>query len=135
MPQGRIKTLVSDRGFGFINTGHGGLFFHMSAVQETTFEQPHEGQWVEYGREADTQKLFCAICVKPVSSSDKSNSATQRDVRMQTGTFRPHSNWSPQTVCDPCLVNSTAAWMGFSWHKSSGQFGSETLQTITGEKN
>ena len=48
MPQGKIKKLVSDRGFGFIAGEQGDLFFHFSALQEVTFEELREGQMVEY---------------------------------------------------------------------------------------
>ena len=48
MPQGTIKKLT-DKGFGFIDTGGGGdLFFHMSAVQGAQYDDLHEGQQVEY---------------------------------------------------------------------------------------
>ena len=33
MPQGTIKKLVADKGFGFINGEKGDLFFHHSAVE------------------------------------------------------------------------------------------------------
>ena len=50
MAEGRIKKLVTDRGFGFIDTGGGkDLFFHMTAVEEgVSFEELEEGQQVEY---------------------------------------------------------------------------------------
>ena len=48
MPQGTIKKLVTDRGFGFIETEQGDLFFHISAVEGATFEELREGQTVEY---------------------------------------------------------------------------------------
>ncbi len=50
MPNGSIKKLVSDKGFGFIQGegSAGDMFFHMSEVQETTFEDLTEGQSVEY---------------------------------------------------------------------------------------
>ena len=51
MPQGTIKKLVSDRGFGFLAGENGEIFFHHSSVQETTFEALHEGQAVEYEEE------------------------------------------------------------------------------------
>lgn len=47
MPQGTIKKLTQ-KGFGFINTGRDDLFFHSSNVEGTTFEQLREGQTVEY---------------------------------------------------------------------------------------
>ena len=48
MAQGKIKRLT-DRGFGFIDTGSGqDLFFHMSNVQGIAFEQLREGQAVTY---------------------------------------------------------------------------------------
>ena len=48
MPQGKIKKVVSDRGFGFIEAERGDLFFHHSEVQGVTFEELREGQEVEY---------------------------------------------------------------------------------------
>jgi len=49
MPQGKIKRLVTDRGFGFIGGDQGeDLFFHYSALQGATMEELREGQVVEY---------------------------------------------------------------------------------------
>jgi cold shock protein len=48
MPEGTIKKLT-DKGFGFIKcNGFNDLFFHMSAVQGTTFEGLREGQKVSF---------------------------------------------------------------------------------------
>ena len=48
MEEGTIKRLT-DRGFGFIDTGSGkDLFFHMSAVEDVSFDQLSEGQRVSY---------------------------------------------------------------------------------------
>ena len=48
MAEGTIKRLT-DRGFGFIDTGGGpDLFFHMSAVQDVSYDQLTEGQRVSY---------------------------------------------------------------------------------------
>ena len=70
MPQGKIKRLVSDRGFGFIE-GDGGsdLFFHHSEIQGATIEELAEGQVVEY-EVGQGRKGPCAVSVKvPVRSS------------------------------------------------------------------
>ena len=48
MPQGVIKKLISDKGFGFIKGERGELFFHHSAVEGASFEELQEGQSVEY---------------------------------------------------------------------------------------
>jgi len=49
MPQGKVKRLVSDRGFGFIESERGDdLFFHHSALEGTSIEELREGQVVEY---------------------------------------------------------------------------------------
>ncbi len=48
MPQGKIKKLVADRGFGFIEGDRGDLFFHHSEVQGVSFEELREGQVVDY---------------------------------------------------------------------------------------
>jgi CspA family cold shock protein len=48
MPEGTIKKLVSDEGFGFIKCQQGELFFHQSAVSGVAFEDLYEGQQVTY---------------------------------------------------------------------------------------
>ncbi len=48
MPQGVIKKLVMDKGFGFIEADNKDMFFHVSCVEEVTFEDLTEGQLVEY---------------------------------------------------------------------------------------
>ena len=48
MAEGRIKKLT-DKGFGFIETGDGrDMFFHMSNVEGTRYEDLREGQRVSY---------------------------------------------------------------------------------------
>jgi CspA family cold shock protein len=65
MAEGSIKKLT-DKGFGFINTGSGkDLFFHSSALQEVRFEELREGQKVTY-TEGRGQKGPCAENVRPV---------------------------------------------------------------------
>ena len=48
MPQGVIKKIVSDRGFGFIAGHPEDVFFHHSSVIEQSFDDLKEGQTVEY---------------------------------------------------------------------------------------
>jgi cold shock protein len=48
MPQGTIKKLITDKGFGFIAGERGELFFHHSALQGVKIETLREGQKVEY---------------------------------------------------------------------------------------
>jgi CspA family cold shock protein len=48
MAEGTIKRLT-DRGFGFIDTGDGkDMFFHMSNVEGVSFEELKEGQKVTF---------------------------------------------------------------------------------------
>ena len=48
MAEGTIKRLT-DKGFGFIDTGTGkDMFFHSSSVVGVTYEQLQEGQRVSY---------------------------------------------------------------------------------------
>ncbi|QDT56062.1 Cold shock protein 2 [Caulifigura coniformis] len=48
MAEGTIKKLT-DKGFGFINTGKGAdLFFHMSNLEGVQFDDLREGQRVSY---------------------------------------------------------------------------------------
>ena len=49
MPKGKIKKLLSDKGFGFILTEEGkDLFFHRSELQGLDYSSLKEGQEVEY---------------------------------------------------------------------------------------
>jgi cold shock protein len=65
MAEGTIKRLT-DRGFGFIDTGKGkDLFFHSSSLQGVSFEELREGQKVSY-TEGRGQKGPCAENVKLV---------------------------------------------------------------------
>ena len=46
MPEGTIKKLISDKGFGFIEGERGDVFFHRTALVGTTIEEIREGQRV-----------------------------------------------------------------------------------------
>ena len=48
MPQGTIKKLLTDKGYGFIEGERGDIFFHHSALEGTSIEAISEGQAVEY---------------------------------------------------------------------------------------
>lgn len=48
MPQGKVKKLLTDKGFGFIEGERGDIFFHHSALEGTTIEALSVGQQVEY---------------------------------------------------------------------------------------
>ncbi|MFQ5913785.1 MAG: cold-shock protein [Nitrospinota bacterium] len=49
MSKGRIKRLITDRGFGFIETTQGeDLFFHCSKLRGIEFADLHENQIVEF---------------------------------------------------------------------------------------
>ncbi len=48
MPQGTIRKLIADKGFGFIQGDKGDLFFHHSAVEDGKIEDLRVGQTVEY---------------------------------------------------------------------------------------
>ena len=48
MPQGTIKKIIADKGFGFIEGERGDIFFHHSALVGTTIEALNVGQAVSY---------------------------------------------------------------------------------------
>jgi CspA family cold shock protein len=63
VPEGTIKKLT-DKGFGFIDTGKGkDLFFHSKALQGVQYDDLQEGQKVSY-TEGMGQKGPCAENVK-----------------------------------------------------------------------
>jgi CspA family cold shock protein len=55
MATGKIKNLVKDRGFGFIQVegGSDDVFFHSTAVVGSDFDSLSVGQTVEFDIEAD----------------------------------------------------------------------------------
>lgn len=63
MPEGKIKKLLTDKGFGFIEGDGNDLFFHHSEVQGTTIEDLAEGQTVEY-EIGQGRKGPCAVSVR-----------------------------------------------------------------------
>lgn len=65
MSEGKIKKLVSDRGFGFVEGETGDLFFHHSEVQEVAFEELREGQEVEY-EVGQGRKGPCATSIRVI---------------------------------------------------------------------
>ena len=65
MPQGTIKKLITDKGFGFIEGERGDIFFHHSSLVGATMEELQEGQQVEYD-EGRGPKGPRAENVKPV---------------------------------------------------------------------
>jgi CspA family cold shock protein len=65
MAEGIIKRLTN-KGFGFIDTGKGkDLFFHSSSLDGVSFDALHEGQKVSY-TEGRSPKGPCAENVKPI---------------------------------------------------------------------
>lgn len=65
MAEGTIKRLT-DRGFGFIDTGSGkDLFFHSSALDGVSYDELREGQRVSY-TEGSGDKGPKAENVKPI---------------------------------------------------------------------
>ena len=65
MPQGTVTKLIANRGFGFIEGEKGEIFFHHSALEDTTIEALSEGQQVKY-EEGRSPKGPCAENVRLV---------------------------------------------------------------------
>jgi CspA family cold shock protein len=64
MPQGTIKKLIADKGFGFIDGERGDLFFHHSSLEGTSIDALRVGQVVTY-QEGRGPKGPRAESVKP----------------------------------------------------------------------
>ena len=77
MPQGTVKTIREDKGFGFVAPQGGGgrddLFFHCSAVENTTFELLQVGQEVTFDVEPDPRNpsRSRAVRVRVVGGDDQ----------------------------------------------------------------
>ncbi len=69
MHKGKIKKIIRDRGFGFINDTDGrDIFFHQGSLVSINFADLKEGQEVEFEVEK-TEKGPRAIDVKTVSGA------------------------------------------------------------------
>ncbi len=85
MSKGRIKRLITDRGFGFIETSNReDLFFHCSKLRKTEFADLHENQIVEFDVAQFPQGLQ-AVNVRSAGSDieenqDESNWEVESDV-------------------------------------------------------
>ena len=70
MPNGTIRRLITDRGFGFIQTAEGtDLFFHRNDLQDVEFDTLREGQEVEFdtgkGRDGRPQAISVRLTEAP----------------------------------------------------------------------
>jgi CspA family cold shock protein len=65
MPQGKVKKVIAEKGFGFIEAQGGDLFFHHSELQGVAIEELREGQQVEY-TVGQGKKGPCATAVRVV---------------------------------------------------------------------
>ena len=70
MAKGTIRRLITDRGFGFIQTAEGtDLFFHRNALQGVEFDTLREGQEVEFdmdkGRDGRPQAASVRLTEAP----------------------------------------------------------------------
>ena len=78
MPEGNIKKLSLDGGFGFIVAEGCDVYFHHSVVKDGQFDELEEGQAVEYrittekpsrrDRNREEERSPRAAYVKPVST-------------------------------------------------------------------
>ena len=69
MPEGKIKKVVLEKGYGFIepNEGGGDIFFHHSSCVETPIEELNAGQAVSFDTEpGQGGKGPRAVNVKPL---------------------------------------------------------------------
>ena len=54
MPKGKIKKVIRDKGYGFIQAEDGReIFFHRSGLRELDFEHLKEGDPVEFDMDKD----------------------------------------------------------------------------------
>ena len=66
MPKGKIRKLVTDRGFGFIEVEEGkDLFFHSSEMDGVEFSNLSEGQEMEFEMGQDNKGRPNAVKVRP----------------------------------------------------------------------
>ena len=75
MATGTIKSMLYDKGFGFIAPDDGAgqgqdLFFHQSAVANNDFDSLRQGQRVEFDQEPDPRNASRQRAVNVTASDD-----------------------------------------------------------------
>ena len=48
MPEGKIKKVIAEKGFGFIEKEDGDVFFHQTALLDAQIEELREGELVTF---------------------------------------------------------------------------------------
>ena len=72
MPNGTIKKLIAERGFGFIQTAEGtDLFFYRSEVQGVEFDSLIQEQEVEFDMSSGRDGRPCAVSVRLAQPKDE----------------------------------------------------------------
>ena len=86
MPVGRIVSIRSERGFGFIRdspgtAGNNDIFFHRSVVTGVTFEELNEGQDVSFeaGKDPKDPTRFRAKNVHLVDLASVGSASSEDD--------------------------------------------------------
>jgi len=82
MASGTVKSVVAERGFGFVaqEGSEGDLFFHASAVRGATFEELRVGQRVEFDVEPDPGgRGGRAIHLRPAGAAGGDRGAARAD--------------------------------------------------------
>lgn len=70
MAQGKVKKIMTEKGFGFIEGPHGkDIFFHSSSVADAGFDGLQQGQTVDFEMEQESRqgKGPRAKTVRPLS--------------------------------------------------------------------
>ena len=78
MPKGTIARLM-DRGFGFIKTEEGDLFFHRNELEGVEFNSLSEGQEVEFERGQGRDGRPAAVKVK-LAGTETGQAETEAEV-------------------------------------------------------
>ena len=65
MAQGKIKKILAEKGFGFIQSDRNDIFFHYSELKDVRIEELREGQAVEY-EVGQGPKGPCAVSIRLV---------------------------------------------------------------------
>jgi cold shock CspA family protein/nitroreductase len=97
MKRGTIKTVIAERGFGFIRTEAGtDLFFHRSACREVAFEALRPGQAVTYEEGSDPRGPRAAV-IRPAGEwpepgpgpARRERAPVERPPRVRPATYEP----------------------------------------------
>ena len=100
--KGNIKSIIRDRGFGFITAEDGGeIFFHRSALEGMEFDVLEKGNSVEFNSERGPKGLR-AVNIRGLMQAYCMKCRTKREMKDPKSIIMKNKRPATRGVCPVC---------------------------------